>query len=232
MWKPFRIVAAGDATLIVLFADRIDPAVNQAAIALAHAIEAACISGVRDVAPTYRSVAVHFDPLRTDYDALVKKVEREASATEPAATDEAEAIDPIRVPVCYASEFGPDLSAVAAFGGVSEAEAVELHTSRTYRVFMLGFSPGFAYMGSVDERIAAPRLAAPKLLVPAGSVGIAGVQTGIYSAPTPGGWQIVGRTPIKPFDLTRREPFLFKPGDAVRFHAIDPSEYARLQNPR
>ena len=141
-------------------------------------------------------------------------------------------VAPIRVPVCYAGEFGPDLADVAAFGGITEAETVRLHTSRTYRVFMLGFSPGFTYMGSVDGRIAAPRLPAPRVRVPAGSVGIAGVQTGIYPAPTPGGWQIVGRTPLKPFDLERPEPFLFKPGDAVQFYAIEPSEYARLQNAR
>ena len=136
------------------------------------------------------------------------------------------------MPVCYSGEFGPDLADVAAFGGITEAETVRLHTSRTYRVFMLGFSPGFTYMGSVDGRIAAPRLSAPRVRVPAGSVGIAGVQTGIYPAPTPGGWQIVGRTPLKPFDLERPEPFLFKPGDAVQFYAIEPSEYARLQNRR
>jgi KipI family sensor histidine kinase inhibitor len=136
------------------------------------------------------------------------------------------------VPVCYSGEFAPDLAAVAAFGGITEAEAVRLHTLPTYRVFMLGFSPGFTYMGPVDGRIAAPRLPAPRVRVPAGSVGIAGVQTGIYPAPTPGGWQIVGRTPVRPFDLSRSEPFLFRPGDAVQFHAIDASEYARLQNRR
>jgi KipI family sensor histidine kinase inhibitor len=174
-------------------------------------------------------VAIHFDPLHTDYEALVKKIEGEAPGIEPAAMD---ATRPLRVPVCYAGEFAPDLAAVAAFGGITEAETVRLHTSRTYRVFMLGFTPGFTYMGSVDERIAAPRLSVPRLRVPAGSVGIAGAQTGIYPAPTPGGWQIVGRTPVKPFDLQREEPFLFKPGDAVQFYAIEPSEYARLQNPR
>jgi KipI family sensor histidine kinase inhibitor len=134
--------------------------------------------------------------------------------------------------VCYAGEFGPDLAAVAAFAAVSETEAVRLHTARTYRVFMLGFMPGFAYMGTVDARIAAPRLPAPRIRVPAGSVGIAGVQTGIYPASTPGGWRIVGRTPLKPFDLSRQEPVLFKSGDAVQFYAIDPGEYARFENAR
>ena len=235
MSHAFRLVTAGDATLIVEFADRIDPFINGTAIALAQAIRAAAVSGVRDVAPTYRSVAVHFDPLHTDHNALVKTIEHEAStivAGDPYGGQPPVPQAPIRVPVCYAGECAPDLAAVAAFGGISEAETVRMHTSRTYRVFMLGFSPGFTYMGSVDGRIAVPRRAVPRVLVPAGSVGIAGVQTGIYPAQTPGGWQIVGRTPVKPFDLTRREPFLFKPGDAVQFYEIEPSEYTRLQSPR
>ncbi len=225
----FRIVEAGDAALVVEFADRIDPVINGTAIALAEAIRAAALQGVRDVVPTYRSVAVYFDPLRTDLDELRARVEHGASKARPVATKH---VDPIRVPVCYEGDFGPDLADVAAFAGVSEAEAVRLHASRVYRVFMLGFVAGFAYMGTVDERIAAPRLPTPRVRVPVGSVGIAGVQTGIYPVSVPGGWRIVGRTPLKPFDLTRDEPVLFKPGDAVQFYAIDPGEYTRLENTR
>jgi KipI family sensor histidine kinase inhibitor len=182
---------------------------------------------VRDVVPTYRSVAVYFDPLKTDLDELRARIERDASSVRPMKMDRT---DPIRVPVCYEGDFAPDLAAVAAFAGVNEAEAIRLHTARIYRVFMLGFVAGFAYMGTTDGRIAAPRLPTPRVRVPAGSVGIAGVQTGIYPVSIPGGWQIVGRTPLKPFDLTRDEPALFKPGDAVQFYAIDPSEYARLES--
>jgi len=224
----YRIVTAGDAAILVQFENRIDPVINRTVIAVAQAIHSAGIAGVRDVVPTYRSVAIHFDPLRTDRDALVSRVERDAASALPTATEQAE---PIRIPVCYCAEFGPDLASVAAVAGVSEAEVIRLHTSRTYRVFMLGFVPGFAYMGTVDERIAAPRLRVPRVRVPPGSVGIAGVQTGIYPTATPGGWQIVGRTPIRPFDPDRSEPFLFKPGDAVQFHAVRREEYARLQDP-
>jgi inhibitor of KinA len=228
----FRIVAAGDAALLVEFADRIDRAINGLAVALAEAIQAAGIAGVRDVAPTYRSVAIYFDPLRTDYDALVARVE--AWCTGDGSPSETrppyENPSPVRVPVCYGGEFGSDLADVAAFAGVSESEAIRLHSTRTYRVFMLGFMPGFAYMGTVDARIAAPRLPTPRVRVPDGSVGIAGLQTGIYPASTPGGWRIVGRTPLKLFDLAREQPFLFKPGDAVQFYAIEPAEYARFEN--
>jgi inhibitor of KinA len=135
----------------------------------------------------------------------------------------------VRIPVCYGGEFGPDLSAVAAFGHVAEEEVIRLHASTPYRVFMLGFVPGFAYLGLVDDQIAAPRRATPRVRVPRGSVGIAGAQTGVYPAETPGGWQLVGRTPVKPNDPIRKEPFLMQPGDVVQFYAIDRAEFDRLQ---
>lgn len=221
----WRIVPAGDSALIVEFEERIDPAINARAIALADSLQAAAIAGVRDVVPTYRSVAVFFDPLRTNYDALLERIERDAGRPAPDAARQAE---PLRIPVCYGGDLGPDLGAVAAFGGISADEVIALHASATYRVFMLGFVPGFAYMGIVDARIAAPRHSTPRVRVPAGSVGIAGVQTGIYPAETPGGWQLIGRTPIKPFDANRAQPFLMKAGDAVRFYAIDRAEYERF----
>jgi inhibitor of KinA len=218
----FRLVSAGDAALIVEFEDRIDPAINARAIAVAESLQAASLAGVRDVVPTYRSVAVFFDPLRTNYDALVERIERAAADAPPEAARDRE---PIRIPVCYGGEFGPDLAVVAAFGGLGEDEVIARHTAAAYRVFMLGFVPGFAYMGLVDPRIAAPRRSTPRVRVPLGSVGIAGVQTGIYSAETPGGWQVIGRTPLKPFDPERADPFLLKAGDAVQFHAITRAEY-------
>jgi KipI family sensor histidine kinase inhibitor len=196
---------------------------------MAAALQAAALPGVRDVVSTYRTVAVHFDPLRTDYSRLVERIETEARSL--GAVDAA-GNDPIPVPVCYGGEFGPDLDAVAAFGGITAAEAVRIHTAPTYRVFMLGFLPGFTYMGTVDERIAAPRLSTPRVSVAPGSVGIAGAQTGIYPLRTPGGWCVVGRTPLRPFDLKRGDPFMFKPGDAVRFEAVDAAEYNRLEQSR
>jgi inhibitor of KinA len=217
-----RIVPAGDSALIAEFDDRIDPVVNAAAIALAASVEAARFPGVRDVVPTFRSVAIYFDPLHVDYDALLAHVERAVRANVPL---EAAPATPIRIPVCYGGELGPDLAEVAAFAHASESEVVRLHTDRTYRVFMLGFVAGFAYLGSVDERIAMPRHSTPRVRVPVGSVGIAGIQTGIYPAETPGGWRVIGRTPVKPFDLSRPDPFLLKAGDAVQFYEIGRAEY-------
>jgi len=220
----FRIVPAGESALIVEFEARIDPEINARAIACAEAIQAAGLAGVRDVVPTYRSVAVYFDPLRTDGDRLQQRLAREAAQPFRPSTA---AREPVLIPVCYGGEFGPDLAGVATFAGMAEADVVRAHADATYRVFMLGFVPGFAYLGIVDQRIAMPRHATPRVRVPAGSVGVAGVQTGVYPAETPGGWQLIGRTPVKPFDASREDPFLMKAGDAVRFYPIDRAEYDR-----
>jgi inhibitor of KinA len=222
MSSPYRIVPAGDSALIVEFEERIDPGVNARTIACADAIQAAAIGGVRDVVPTYRSVAVYFDPLHTDSEALTACLEREAARPPSAASAARPAV---RIPVCYGGDLGPDLAGVAAFAGLPEPEVVQLHAAGIYRVFMLGFVPGFAYLGIVDQRIAMPRHATPRVRVPSGSVGIAGMQTGVYSAETPGGWQLVGCTPLRPFDPARAQPFLLKAGDAVQFYSIDRAEY-------
>jgi inhibitor of KinA len=220
MTDDFQIVPAGDAAIIVEFAERIDPTINARAIALAEALRAIPQPGIRDVVPTFRSVAIYFDPLQTDHDRLMERVRALASTeAEPPSL----AAVPLRIPVRYGGEFGPDLAEVARFAHLTDAEVVALHASATYRVFMLGFLPGFAYLGTVDARIAAPRRATPRASVPAGSVAVAGVQTGIYPSETPGGWQIIGRTSIKPFDLSRSEPCVFKAGDAVQFFAVDHS---------
>lgn len=216
------IIAAGDSAIVVEFEERIDPAVNTQAIALADALQAASIPGVRDIVPTYRAVAVYFDPLRTPYHRLVDRIEHELAHP---STSGVASRAPVRIPVCYGGELGPDLHDVAAFAHLAEDEVVRQHTANTYRVFMLGFVAGFAYMGTVDRSIAAPRRATPRVRVPLGSVGIAGGQTGIYPAETPGGWQLIGRTPIKPFDPGRAEPFLLKAGDHVQFYAITREEF-------
>jgi len=217
----FRLVPAGDSALIVEFEARIDPAVNARAIALADAVRAAAIAGIRDVVPTYRSVAVYFDPLSTNYDALVASLEQSAAQPVVEPPDRR----PMRIPVCYGGELGPDLARVAEFGHMSEGDVVALHSSASYRVFMLGFVPGFAYMGIVDARIAVPRRSTPRVRVAQGSVGIAGGQTGIYPAETPAGWRLIGRTPVTLFDLSRPEPFLLRAGDAVQFYPIDRGQF-------
>jgi len=221
----FRIVPVGDATLVVEFEERIDPAVNARAVAAADLLRSASIAGVRDVVPTYRSVAVYFDPLLTDHRGLMRRLEQ--AATEPPRADRGDHAL-IRVPVCYGYDCGPDLKDIAGFAHASEADVVAIHTSRTYRVFMLGFMPGFAYMGVVDSRIAVPRREAPRVRVPRGSVCIAGIQTSVHPVDAPSGWHLIGRTPLRPFDPMRSDPFLMKPADEVQFYSINRQEFERL----
>jgi inhibitor of KinA len=205
-------VRAGDAAVLLELEPAIDVRVSERAVTIAEQVRSRAVPGVRDVVPTFRSVAVYFDPAIID----AEHVERELRLA---------SVSPVRilggrtfeVPVSYGGEFGPDIADVAAFAGLSEAAVIALHIGVRYRVFMLGFLPGFAYMGRVDSRIASPRKASPRFRVPAGSVGIAGVQTGIYPRESPAGWQIIGRTTMPLFDLSKSPPALFAPGDTVRF---------------
>ena len=217
-----RIVAAGDSAWLIEFDNRIDPAVNARAIAVARAVRAAKWPAVRDVVTAYRSVAVYVDPLAADAERVRADLDHLVKAT--SAADTADEVV-VTVPVCYGGEFGPDLSEVAAFAGCSERDVIDRHTGLEYRVYMVGYVPGFPYMGTVDGRIAAPRRQTPRVRVPSGSVGIAGLQTGIYPRETPGGWNLIGRTPLRPFDERRPEPCLFKAGSRVRFVSITPAEF-------
>ena len=194
----------------------VDAAVNGRAVATAAAVRASGLPGVRDVRATYRSVAVDYDPLIGDRDSIARAV---ASAytvggAPPAGRD-------VEIPVVYGGVDGPDLAEVADRSGLSAAALVALHSAPTYHAFMLGFMPGFAYLGPVEAAITAPRRATPRLRVAAGSVGIAGRQTGIYPRDCPGGWAIVGRTDTVLFDPLREPAAYVQPGDRVRFVAVD-----------
>jgi inhibitor of KinA len=219
---PFRIEPAGDAALVVDLPERIDPAINAWCVAFARVLERALGTAIRDIVIGYCSVTVYFDPLGTDPKWLEDEIVTLASDLEGDEASEGPLVD---VPVCYGGELGPDLPDVASHAGCSAEEVIALHAGRDYRVYLVGFVPGFAYMAEVDRRIAAPRRASPRTAVPAGSVAIAGGQTGIYPSITPGGWNVIGRTPVKPYDPDRAEPFLFRPGDRVRFHPIGEDEF-------
>ena len=216
-----RVLAAGDSAWLVELPERIDPDVNSRAIAIARAVEAAALP-VTDVVVGYRSVMVYVDPLAEAAGTVPEVVERIARDPRLGSSATGSRID---VPVCYEGAYGPDLTEVAAFAGTSVDDVIARHLSREYRVYMVGFVPGFAYMASVDPEIAAPRRSSPRLKVPPGSVAIAAGQTGIYPAATPGGWNLIGRCPVRPYDPSRDAPFLFHAGDRVRFHRISPQEY-------
>jgi KipI family sensor histidine kinase inhibitor len=206
---------AGDTMLLVEWEQVVDPVVNQRAIALAARLQARIGHLVRDIVPGYCSLGVHFDPLVTDMVALERAIGDEARLVrDDEAPFEAAVVE---IPVRYGGADGPDLEGVAEWAGCTTDDVVKRHTEVTYRVYMLGFVPGFAYMGRVDAAIAAPRHRVPRERVPAGSVGIAGAQTGVYPIATPGGWRIIGRTDTVMFDAARPTPNLVRPGDLVRF---------------
>ena len=221
-----RLMPLGDAALTVEFGSYIDAAINARVIACAEAVRAAAWPGILDVVPTYRSVTIHVDPLRLDLETLTDRLRRlrlhESVPTRQPGRRHT-------IPVLYGGEWGPDLEDVAAFASLSVEATIRLHASTVYRVYMLGFTPGFPYLGTVPEPLAMPRLDTPRTSVPAGSVGIAGRQTGIYPSATPGGWRLIGRTPVPLIRGTGGAPFLLAPGDEVRFDPIDPDEFQRLR---
>ena len=217
-----RILPAGDAAWLVELPERIDPAVNARAIGIARRVTDARLPYVLDVVVGYRSVMVYVDPMADEAATIEERLHE--FAAEPGAETQADG-SLVEVPVCYDEPFGPDLTDVASFGRCTIREVIERHLAVEYRVFVIGFVPGFAYMATVDPRIAAPRRVSPRLKVPRGSVAIAAGQTGIYPAETPGGWNLIGRTPVRPYAPDRPQPFLFQPGDRVRFKRIGSAEY-------
>jgi len=212
----FVVRMAGDAAVVVEFEPLIDPNINAQVVAIGVAVQEAGFPGVLDVVPGYSTVTVYFDPLHIDFDRLWSYLEKLAAVS---VSDTGPAREVV-VPVRYGGEFGPDLGEVAAFAGSSVDEVIQLHTSKLYRVYMVGFLPGFPYLGTVDPLIAMPRLESPRLVVPGGSVGIAGAQTGIYPTSAPGGWRLIGISLVELFDIKREPPNFLRVGDRVRFEAV------------
>ena len=206
---------SGDTMLLVEWEQVVDPVVNQRAIALAARLQGRVGHLVRDIVPGYCSLGVHFDPLLTDIVALERAIDEEARQVRDDEVPPDATV--VEIPVRYGGVEGPDLESVAEWAGCTMDDVIARHASGTYRVYMLGFVPGFAYMGRVDPSIAAPRHRVPRERVPAGSVGIAGAQTGVYPVATPGGWRIIGQTDTVMFDASRPTPNLVRPGDSVRF---------------
>ena len=213
-----RFLAAGDAALVVELGDAISPEINRRVRSLSLALERGGIPGVFDFLPTYRSVLVFYDPLDVSaaelQDALVGLLESPDEGGESAR-------QVVHIPVLYGGDMGPDIGFVARHAGVSEREVVSIHSGVDYLVYMMGFSPGFAYLGGLDGRLATPRLRSPRAEIPAGAVGIAEAQTGVYPVASPGGWQLIGRTPVRLFDAGREPPALLAAGDYARFVALD-----------
>lgn len=221
-----RIIPASDSSLLVVFGDTISPALNQHVIALFHAIQSRHDPRIRNLHPAYASLLIDFDPLRMTHDELTSIVQQLANDVSDAVDKTGEVVS---IPVCYDVEFGPDLPDVARHTGLSAEEVIRLHSSLNYLVYFLGFSPGFVYLGGLPEILHTPRLATPRPSIAGGSVGIAGSQTGIYPVDSPGGWRLIGRTPLRMFDPEAMPPTRLQPGDRMKFDPIDRETFGKSQ---
>jgi KipI family sensor histidine kinase inhibitor len=212
----------GDRGLLLEFGDEISPEINQKVRRMALSIQAKTITGILETVPTYRSLLLLYDPLVIALEELkgrLKEVERgleQSPLPEPKLS---------RIPVVYGRQYGPDLESVAEYHRTTPEEIVRLHCSRPYLIYLIGFMPGFPYMGELPEALVTPRLKTPRLLVPAGSVAIAQKQTGIYPMDSPGGWHLLGRTPVRMFDPEKEPPAYLQMGDFVQFYSITEKEF-------
>lgn len=219
----FRLV--GDRGLLMEYGDIIDPATNQKVRSINIAAKQDLPDGVIEIIPAYRSIMIVYDPSVTTprilQDTFISLEKKLTDIEIPPPTT-------IEIPVCYGGKFGPDIQVVAKSNNILVSDVIRLHSKPDYIVYMIGFAPGFPYLGGLPETLHTPRLKTPRTNVPQGSVGIANKQTGIYPAESPGGWQLIGRTPLKLFDPTRSNPILYQAGDRIRFISISEDEYHRL----
>ena len=218
-----RFLDAGESCLVVEFGDAINVACSRQVRALDLALEKAGVTGVLEAVPTYRSLAIYYEPLVIGRDALRQQV---SGLCDLLGGQEDRTPKIVEIPTVYGGESGPDLEFVARYRGLSPEEVIRLHSAPLYHVYMLGFVAGFPYLGDLAERLAVPRLSTPRLKVPGGSVGIGGGQTGIYPVESPGGWRIIGHTSLRLFDPSSEVPSLILPGDKVRFVPIAVHAYA------
>jgi len=209
-----RFLLAGDAALVVEFGDAIDLEINRRVHALARVLAENPLPGLGEAVPSYRSLLVHYDPLQLAHAEVESFVTEALQRCEDALLPEPRLVE---IPTIYGGEHGPDIGFVAEHNGLTVEEVIRFHSEATYTVYMLGFTPGFPYLGGLPEALATPRLETPRQRVPAGSVGIAGAQTGVYPLATPGGWRLIGWTPVVLFDPARTPPAFLQPGDQVRF---------------
>lgn len=225
----------GDRALLLEVGDHTDPQTIARVRALADHLSQLRLPGVFDCVPALCTIGVHYDPeqwrdesgARTPYQMLVERMQEEL----PDLASLAPSQGPLQeIPVCYEQEFAEDLAALARNRGLSPEQVIRIHSRAVYTVYMIGFAPGFAYLGPLDERLLTPRRDTPRARVPAGSVAVANQYTGIYPAALPGGWHVIGRTPVSLFDASDDEPSLLRAGDRVRFVPIDAAEFRKLRS--
>ena len=221
----------GDQALLINFEQKIDPTINAEVVRLKNAIDEANIDGLTFLIPAYCSLTIGYNPRIIDHDTLIQVIKQliTNSLEKKEKARSKKIARKVRIPVCYEAPYALDIQSLSEEKGIVVDEIIELHTSQIYKVYMLGFLPGFVFMGKIPEALQCSRKVTPRLSVPASSVGIAGFQTGIYPTISPGGWQILGRTPLKIFSPEKENPFLFQAGDEVEFYAITTEEYLKIK---
>ncbi len=219
----FRL--AGDRGLLVEYGEGIDLGVNRKVRSAALALEAETPAGILEVIPTYRALLIVYDPMQTDPEGL-----KAVLLALEGRFDEGLIPPPrvVEIPVCYGGDFGPDIGFVADAHGLDVQQVVKIHSEREYPIYMIGFTPGFPFLGGLAETLHTPRLETPRTHVPEGSVGIANAQTGVYPVASPGGWRLIGRTPLRLFAPERANPFRYAAGDRIRFVPVSEDEFARI----
>ena len=222
----FVVLPAGDQAVVLEFGSEISPEINSRVHRTVKAIEESDIDGVLEMVPTYRSLLVYYDPLETQLDDLESRIR----SLDIGVADTVAAYRIVEIPTLYGGEHGLDLEFVAQNAGISETEVIEIHSGTDYLVYTMGFSPGFPYLGGLDSRLHTPRLQSPRTLIPSGSVGIAESQTGVYPVASPGGWRLIGRSPLRLFDPFASPPTVISAGDRVRFVPLDDlAAYERIE---
>jgi inhibitor of KinA len=223
-----KLVPASDSSLLVVLGDAMSLDNSERVMSLFFALQRLNDSRIRNLHPAYASILIDFDPLRLSHENAASLVENLAREGPP---QYERAVNIVTIPVCYDLEFGPDLQDVANHAKIPTREVIELHSSATYRVHFLGFTPGFAYLGGLPEALHVPRLATPRKHVPAGTVAIAGSQAGVYPVDSPGGWRLIGRTPLRIFDPNATRPARLEPGGLVKFSTIDRATFDATVKP-
>ena len=225
MYDSPRFIPAGDSALVIELGDEISPECNRAVHALSNTLADQRIPAVRDIIPTYRSILIQYDPTQSSYDDIQSLLSNITPTAEGASDAPL-----IHIPVLYGGNHGPDLEFVARTAGITPQEVIDIHSNAEYLVYMMGFTPGFPYLGGMPPQIAAPRRTTPRAAIPQGSVGIAETQTGVYPIESPGGWRLIGRTPLTLFDPQRDTPSLLDAGARVKFQPLhSEDEYHRIQ---
>lgn len=227
MAQAIRILTAGDSSLLVEFGKEISPEINRRIANTVQLMREQQIEGVVDVIPAFCSLLINYDPRVISYEKMKKRIQALVRVDIKGGKASKRLFE---IPVVYGGDYGPDLAFIAQNAGLSQEEVIKIHSSSDYLIYMLGFLPGFCYLGGLDERIHTPRLSTPRIKIPAGSVGIGGSQTGIYPLDSPGGWQLMGMTPVKTYDPDREVPILVEAGDYIRFVPIDEAEYLRIKD--